>query len=358
LQRATTIVEMTVAMAILAVVFATIMPVFAAVRNHADTAGANSEMVQNARVLNEQLYRHLAGARRIIAMSGSTASDGYVEFEAGGGAVQRCQRGSSGWVEFGAPSNLSELAGPVQSLKFVCYDGNDPAVRTDVPGHVRLVTWEARLASAGTLAGDKTIHGACYLRISPDVGGKVVNAPYDFSPGHRDVDCFAFAGEDKPVVPRSSDIPSSPLDTGQYDAIEVQDGVFHEIIASDESDYLETRFVFQIKENRGDVTRIAATWRGKGVNEHKSRTDGASLYLWNYALAGYELLEASADTEAEVTLSGFRTDAPMSYIGGANDNTVVLLAVSNDKKTGQKSNALSTDYVRLDITAEFTAVLP
>jgi len=359
LQRGTTIVELTVATAILAIVFAAIMPVFATIRNHTEAAGANSEMVQNARVLNEQLYRHLAQARRVTAMSGSSETDGYIEFETGDGTVRRCQLGSSGCIEFGPLGDLSDLAGPVEYLTFVCYDGNDPAVQTAVPEHARLVTWEARLKSAGALTGDKTIRGACYLRVNGNVEFEEVAAMYDFTTGQQGVDSFAFAGEGAAQAPAAPDTPSSPLNSGQYDAIEVQDGTFHEIAVSTAANYAQIRLVFQISENGNDVSRITATWRGKGVNGHSARTDGASLYLWNYASAGYELLQASLNTDAEITLTGSRTDVPAQYIGGIESNTVVLLVASNDRKTGQAANTLFTDYVRLDITVlEAVGTLP
>lgn len=358
LQRGTTIVELTVATAILVTVFAAIMPVFAAVRNHAESAGANSEMVQNARVLNEQLYRHLAQARRITALSASTVTDGYIEFEAGDGAVRRCQVGANGYVVFGPPDNLCELAGPAKSLTFAGYDGNDPAMQTEVAAHVRLVTWEARLDSAGTLAGDKTTRGACYLRVNGNAPTIVVNAAYDFATGRQGVDCFAFAGPGRPQTPLTPDTPSSPLSSGQYDAIEVQDGTFHAVGTSSEGDYAQIRMVFQIRENRLSVTRITATWRGKGVNEHPSRVDGARLYVWNYLSAAYELLQASPNTEGEVTLTASRSDTPARYVGGTGEQTVVLLAVSNDKKTGQKLDTLFTDYVRLDVAATSVGTVP
>ena len=154
-------------------------------------------------------------------------------------------------------------------------------------------------------------------------------------------------------------MPSDALDSGQYDAIEVQDGTFHEIAVSTEGDYAQTRLVFRIEQNRSDVSRITATWRGRGVNGHPGRSDGASLYVWNYASAGYELLQASPDTDAEITLTGSRSDTPAQYIGGVEGKTVVLLVASNDGKKGQEANALSTDYVRLDITVpDTTGLLP
>ncbi len=359
LPRGTTIVELTVATVILAVVFATIMPVFAAMRNQTEAAAAKSEMVQNARVLNDQLYRCLAQAGRITAVSGSTETEGFVEFEGGDATIHRCGLGTDGCIEFGPVDDLCDLAGPVEYLTFVCYDSNDPMVRTVVPEHIRLVTWEARLKSAGTLTGDKTIRGACYLRVNGNVGIEEAATTYDFATGRQGVDCFAFAGEGNTQTPAAPDTPSDALGPGHYDAIEAQDGAFHEVAVSTEGDYAQVRFTFQITEDGSDVSRITATWRGRGVNGHPGRSDGASLYAWNYASAGYELLQASPDMDAEVTLTGSRIDASAQYVGGSGGKTVVLLVASNDGKKGQEVNSLLTDYVRLDIAVpDTTGLLP
>lgn len=359
MRRGTTIVELTVAMAILAVVFVAVMPVFAAIRNHADAAGADAEMVQNARILNEQLYRHLAQAKRITAMSGSTESDGHIEFEAADGAVRRCQLGASGCVEFGPVGDLCELAGPVESLKFTCYDGNDSAVQTDVAEHVRLVTWEARLDSAATLAQDRTIRGACYLRVGTSTGSGETGATYDFATGRQGIDCFAFSGEGKPQVPAGMLTPARQLTSAQYNVIKVQDGNFYVVSVSSNSNYAQIRFIFQIAEDRARVSQITATWRGKGVNADHLRTDGASLYVWNYTTAAYELLQTSSGTDAVVALTGTRTVAPSRYIDPTGLKMITLLVVSNDEKTSGSNNRLHTDYVCLDVTASGSAgILP
>lgn len=347
-------------MSILAVVFAAIMPVFSAVRNHSETAGADSEMVQNARVLNEQLYRQLAQAKRITAVSGSTDVDGYVEFEDADETTQRCQRASSGYVEFGAVGDLSDLAGPVEYLKFTCYDGNDPTTQTVVPDHIRLVTWEARLDSAGALAGDKTIRGACYLRVGSSSGPAQTDSLYDFATGRQGVDCFAYAGEGSPAKPSALGTPSNLLTPAEYDAIEAQDDNLYRYDVSTSSNYARMRFVFTIREDESAVTQITATWRGKGVNSHPPRTDGASLYAWNYNSGSYKLLQASASTEALITLTGSKTSTADRFIGGSGNHTVVLLVASNDyKKNGTQDNKLYTDYVRLDVrTSGSGGVLP
>lgn len=160
-RRGTTIVELTVAVAIVATVFAAILPLFAGVRNNADVQWANLEMVQNARVLNDQLGRCLAGAGRIVAVD-----DGSIEFEVADGAIYRCELGTDGYIGFGPVGDLHELVGPVEFLRFVCYDAKDPGRPVQTPEEVRLVTWEAGLRSGGTLARDRIVRGACYLRVA------------------------------------------------------------------------------------------------------------------------------------------------------------------------------------------------
>lgn len=169
-RHGTTLVELMVAVAIMATVFVAVVPLFAGVRNSADTRWANLEMIQNARVLNEQLCRSLAGARRVVAVAAGTSDAGYIEFEAADGTVYRCALGAGGYIEFGPVDNPGELVGPVEYLRFACYSGNDLSRLAQTPEEIRLVTWETRLRSAGRLAQDRTISGACYLRV--DARGK------------------------------------------------------------------------------------------------------------------------------------------------------------------------------------------
>jgi hypothetical protein len=175
LPRGTTLVELTVATALMATVFAAIMPLFAGVRNSAEARWASLEMVQNARVLNEQLGRYLAQARRIAAVSGAVVENGYLEFAVEGGAVYRCAVDARGYVQFGPVGKLHELAGPVDYLRFACYSDSDFDRPVQEPGHVRLVTWEAGFRSTGHLTQGKVVTGACCLRTDPmiDCGASV-----------------------------------------------------------------------------------------------------------------------------------------------------------------------------------------
>jgi hypothetical protein len=174
----TTLVELTVATAIMATIFAATMPLFVGIRHSTDTRWANLEMLQNARVLNEHLCRYLAQARRIVAVSACLDSAGYIEWETGSGVVYRCAVGGRGYVEFGTVADRQEpgkfqrdggrlgiLAGPVEYLRFACYDDLDFQRPLETPDRVRLVTWEARLTDSGHVAPGKVVTGACCLRV-------------------------------------------------------------------------------------------------------------------------------------------------------------------------------------------------
>jgi len=171
-------VELTVATAIMATIFAATMPLFVGIRHSTDTRWAHLEMLQNARVLNDHLSRYLAQAGRIVAVSASTDSAGYIECETDDGVVYRCAVGARGYVEFGPVGarqeagefprdrgHLGVLAGPVEYLRFACYDDLDFHRPLETPDGVRLVTWEARLKSPGHLAPGKVVTGACCLRV-------------------------------------------------------------------------------------------------------------------------------------------------------------------------------------------------
>ncbi len=174
----TTLVELTVATAIMATIFAATMPLFVGIRHSTDARWANLEMLQNARVLNEHLGRHLAQAKRIVAVSACTDNAGYIECEMEDGIVYRCAVGARGYIEFGRVGDCRKsgefqrdkgrsgiLAGPVEYLRFVCYDDRDFRRPLETPDRVRLVTWEARLNSTGHVAPGKVVTGACCLRV-------------------------------------------------------------------------------------------------------------------------------------------------------------------------------------------------
>lgn len=355
-----TSLELMIATAIMALMVGVVVPLLAGARNSAETERGRAEMVQSGRVLNEHLLRQLAQAVRVVAVSTSVDTDGHLEFEGPDGSVYRYEIDEDGYVAFGPPADLAALAGPAQSLQFVCYDAGDFAEPNETPEAIRLVTWETTLRSSATLIPNKAFAGACHLRTNAGVSLETVFSTYDLAARSAGVDFFAFADEGKPQVPEDRDTPGTELTSAEYVAMGVEDDNFHVVAVAAVSEFAQVRYAIELDEAADEVTQIAASWCGKGINEHPERLDGASLYIWNYATSSYELLASSQGTELEIILSGSTDEMLTQYIGGAGWRTVALLVASNDKRTARKANTLFTDYIRLDVarTGETGPLLP
>jgi len=119
-----TLVEMIIAVALIVIVFTAITPLFRGILNSWDSKAGAAETVQNGRVLIDHLNHNLSKAVQISAVSDSAETDGYIEFEDNDGNTLRYDIASS-YVEFGVVGDLSDLAGPVSTLQFTCYDACD-----------------------------------------------------------------------------------------------------------------------------------------------------------------------------------------------------------------------------------------
>lgn len=178
---------------------------------------------------------------------------------------------------------------------------------------------------------------------------------YDYAIRTPGTDIWAYQGASGTQVPSVSTTPSTELTAPQYAQIQADDQVFYSPSTTTNNHYVQMRFVIRIDEPEASVTQLSATWNGLGINTNPGKTDGASLYIWNYATASYALLQASPDTDSEVTLGGSVGSNVTEYIGGAAENEVILFVVSNDKKAGRGSSTLSTDYVSLEVAGGGTA---
>ncbi len=168
---AVTLIEMTVAVAIMVVVFSTVVPVIRGIRNTWNTRQANADLVQNGRVLIEHLRAQLVKAKKVTAVSGAAVTNGHIEFRASDGTTYRYDRSSTtGYVEFGPVGSLVDLAGPVSTLKFACYDIEDLSTPITDGEKIRLVKIETTLVNSGSMAQSRTWTTSVELRcnITPD----------------------------------------------------------------------------------------------------------------------------------------------------------------------------------------------
>jgi len=162
--EALTLVEMVIAMAIMALVFAAVLPQFRAIQNSWASKQAAAETLQNGRILIDHLNRNLSKAVRITAVSGSAETNGYIEFQDNVANNLRYDIAANNYVEFGTVGSLSDLAGPVSQLQFTCYDGNDFDTPITDTTAIRTVKVEATLVDTDGRVPDKTFSTWAYLR--------------------------------------------------------------------------------------------------------------------------------------------------------------------------------------------------
>ncbi len=161
--RALTLLEMMIALAIMAVVFAAILPQFRNIQNSWASRQGAAEALQNGRILIEHLNRNLAKAVKINDVSDPTETNGYIEYEATDGTTYRYEISSGKYVQFGPVGNLSELAGPVSRLNFICHDAYDLDTPVTDVGIIRAVRVATTLTNQAALGQDKNFTAMAYL---------------------------------------------------------------------------------------------------------------------------------------------------------------------------------------------------
>lgn len=165
-----TLVELTVAMAVMAVVFAALVPLFRGIQNSWDTRQSTMDLTQNGRILIDHLYKHLAAARQVTAVSGSGETDGYIEFQGNDDETYRYDISATSYVEYGEVGSLADLAGPVSTLKFTCYDDSDLDTPITDGNSIRLVKIQTTMTNAASMGQDQTWTTSVQLRcdVGPD----------------------------------------------------------------------------------------------------------------------------------------------------------------------------------------------
>jgi len=163
MRKGLTLLELVIALGIMTVVFTAVLPLLRAIDNSWDSKQGISQTVQNARVLMDHIDRHLVQAVRISAVSEPTETAGYIEFEDNNGNTLRYELANN-YVRFGTVGNLSDLAGPVSSLSFTCYDGNDFDNYTTDVNSIRFVTVQATLTNPAPQGQDRTFTSSVYIR--------------------------------------------------------------------------------------------------------------------------------------------------------------------------------------------------
>jgi prepilin-type N-terminal cleavage/methylation domain-containing protein len=162
LKSGLTLMEMIIALSIITIVFASIFPLFGQIRDGWDSKQAAADTLQNGRILIDHMNRNLAKAVKVTAVSISSDISGYIEFEDNDAAIFRYDVNSAtDYVEYGSAGGLSDLAGPVSRLRFICYDACDLDAPLDIStadvNDIRFVKAETILTSSSSPGQEKTL---------------------------------------------------------------------------------------------------------------------------------------------------------------------------------------------------------
>ena len=182
---------------------------------------------------------------------------------------------------------------------------------------------------------------------------------YEFGNRLPGTNIFAYDGQlaASYIPPSSNTMPSTEFNAAEYSNITGIDQDFVIYGVGKNGRYAANRYVIQIDENKNDVIKIEFYWRGAGSNSHSPREDGVTLYIWNYETSAYESIVNSGNVDQVVDLTLIISSNVSDYIDEGNNNAITIFLHSNDKRTGNQSNSILVDYVKLDITSAPSAPL-
>jgi prepilin-type N-terminal cleavage/methylation domain-containing protein len=168
-RSALTLLEMIIAMAIMAIVFAVLVPQLKAIQNSWDTKAGKAEALQNGRILLDHLQRTLASARQISAVSSLDETDGFIQLSDNESNTYRYDvvGTTTKYIKYGPIGQLADLAGPISRFQVYCYDVNDmnaPLDPVQSPADVRFIKVEATLTNSASMGQDLTVTASAYLR--------------------------------------------------------------------------------------------------------------------------------------------------------------------------------------------------
>jgi prepilin-type N-terminal cleavage/methylation domain-containing protein len=160
--RGYTLLELTIAVALMVVVVAFFAPILHAVQKSWAVRAGNSETLAQARAFVHHFHQRVSQASHVSAVTDSTTTKGHLQLVESDGTKVRYDVYASGNIRFGPVGEEADLAGPVSEMRLTCYDGNDCTVPITDCNAIRLVHVDATFAN--TAGADLTVSTSAYIR--------------------------------------------------------------------------------------------------------------------------------------------------------------------------------------------------
>ncbi|WP_415897326.1 DUF6701 domain-containing protein [Neptuniibacter sp. QD57_21] len=158
---------------------------------------------------------------------------------------------------------------------------------------------------------------------------------YDFSSGSH----ISLRGDNGSLTSTSG--LSSFLGSG----INANDFSYEYQWANSGGNYAKMLYQFAVSESATDLSRITATWSGRGANS-RSGYSGAVLYIRNFSSGNFESL-ASTSSSGFTTLAGSVSSNLSDYVSS---NEIHILSVNRwPRQNGGHSARHDTNYIKIDL---------
>ena len=207
-QRAVTLIELIIAVAMITIIFAVVVPQFVILRKGWDVKQGAAEVIQNGRVMVDHIGSNLSKASRIAALGTSS-----IDFNDCNGIMYRYDIGGNNYVRFGPVGSPADLAGPVSSMQFTCYDACDLNTPITDVNLIRTVKVTCNITNPNISGGGKTFTVWAYLRTNQTVGDIVGCWKLDETSGTTAADSTGY-GNNGTVITMN---PPTGWTTGQID---------------------------------------------------------------------------------------------------------------------------------------------
>ncbi|MBA6288073.1 LamG domain-containing protein [Colwellia sp. MB3u-4] len=184
------------------------------------------------------------------------------------------------------------------------------------------------------------------------------------SPGN---DIFAFKGASSANLPDESNSPLTEVEATdtEYAALKSDDSTYLESKATEETNFPSMRSVIFIEQEESTVTELDILWNGNVKNDQNQNQNlSVTLYIWNFESKSYENIKSEKSNE-EIDLKYSLTLDITDYIGGKEENSIILYAVAKPKNGNSNGNGngnnngngitLYTDYVQVTVTVPESA---
>ena len=167
-----TLSEVIIVVSVIGIVLVVMTPLFKTTHRSWVVNDRWTEVVQNARVALDKMVREIRQARGIVYVTAKTNAQGIIRFtDKTSGSMEFRFNTNTSMLDYGSPGDLSSnptslnysLAGPVQTLKFTCYQA-DAVTETTTPAQIRSVDIEIEILDSQSKVNPLTLKGRAYMR--------------------------------------------------------------------------------------------------------------------------------------------------------------------------------------------------